>query len=372
MKAGLFLVVGLLLGLLVTALLGAGGLPWVEAALLGLPLGMVFGAICLAARYPCQAAPLATTRPLRLAATHASAAAISVGTWAFVGAVLSRALENNPRWAGAAARYRAEAPTLVIVGLLIFLLAVAMHYLVLALETARAAQVRGVEARVLAREAELRALRAQIDPHFLFNSLNSIGTLTSEDPAAARRMCLLLAGFLRRSLQLGARDRIALAEELALADDYLAIEKVRFGARLALDQVVEEGAGECLVPPLILQPLIENAVRHGIAQLTEGGTLRLRARRAGGQLVLEVANPRDPERSGRRGAGLGIDNVRGRLRTLFGEAARLVIETGGSEYIVTLALPELVAPAGAGTPGPAGAPAAAPPAAAPATGGAHA
>jgi two-component system, LytTR family, sensor histidine kinase AlgZ len=356
MKVGLFLVIGLLLGGLVTALLGAGGLPWLEAALLGLPLGLVFGAICIAARYPCQAAPLASTGPLRLAAMHASAAAISVGIWGFVGAVLARALEHNPRWAGAAARFRDEAPTLVIVGLLVFLLAVAMHYLLLALEAARAAQVRGVEARVLAREAELRALRAQIDPHFLFNSLNSIGTLTSEDPAAARRMCLLLAGFLRRSLALGARDRIVLAEELALADDYLAIEKVRFGARLNVEHAIGADAGDCLVPPLILQPLVENAVRHGIAQLTEGGTLRLAARRDAGRLVLEVANPRDPERAGRRGAGLGIDNVRGRLRTLFGEAAALAIESGGSVFKVTLALPVSVAP----------------PASAPAAGGSHA
>src|SRR5262245_11573938 len=351
MRVGLFLIIGLLLGGLVTALLGAGGLPWLEAALLGLPLGMMFGAICIAARYPCQAAPLATTGPLRLAGMHASAAAISVGIWGFVGAVLARALEYNPRWAGAAARFREEAPTLVIVGLLVFLLAVAMHYLLLALEAARAAQVRGVEARVLAREAELRALRAQIDPHFLFNSLNSIGTLTSEDPAAARRMCLLLAGFLRRSLALGARDRIALAEELALADDYLAIEKVRFGARLTVEHAIGADAGDCLVPPLILQPLVENAVRHGIAQLTEGGTLRLAAHRDAGRLVLEVANPRDPERTGRRGAGLGIDNVRGRLRTLFGEAAGLAIESGGNAFKVTLALPVSVAPAAASAAG---------------------
>src|SRR5262245_34844720 len=346
MRIGLFLVVGLLLGALVMALLGAGGLPWFEALLLGLPLGMVFGAICLGARYPCRAAPLATTAPLRILATHASAAFASLGVWAFAGAVLSRVLEYNPRWIGAAARYRDEAPTLLIVGLLVFLLAVAMHYLFLALESAREAQVRGVEARVLAREAELRALRAQIDPHFLFNSLNSIGTLTSEDPAAARRMCLLLAGFLRRSLALGARDRIALAEERALIDDYLAIEKVRFGARLSVEETIDEEASACLVPPLILQPLIENAVRHGIAQLTGGGTLRLTARRTGGILSVEVANPRDPERAGRRGAGLGIDNVRGRLRTLYGDAARLEVERAASAFTVRLTLPAVAAPEG--------------------------
>jgi two-component system, LytTR family, sensor histidine kinase AlgZ len=355
MRIGLFLVVGLLLGGLLVALLVAAGIPWDEAGLLGAPLGLVFGAICIAARYPCQAAPLATTGPLRLAGTHASAAVVSVGIWAFVGAVLSRALEATGRWTGVGVRYRDEAPTLIIVGLLVFLLAVAMHYLVLALEAAREAQVRGVEARVLAREAELRALRAQVDPHFLFNSLNSIGTLTSEDPAAARRMCLLLAGFLRRSLVLGGRDRIPLQEELALADDYLAIEKVRFGARLQVEESIGEDTGACQVPPLILQPLIENAVRHGVAQVTGGGTLRLSARRAGDRLVLDVSNPRDPERVGRRGAGLGIDNVRGRLRTLFGETAQLEVEAKGESFRVVLTLPAIVAETGAGRPAAGGA-----------------
>jgi hypothetical protein len=345
MRIGLYLVVGLLLGGLLTALLLAGGVPWQEAALLGLPLGMIFAAICIAARFPCLAAPLATTGPLRVAGMHATAAVASVGAWIFLGMVIAHALEDVGGRPDSVARFKTTAPTLVIVGLVVFLLAVAMHYLFLALETARAEQVSGVEARVLAREAELRALRAQIDPHFLFNSLNSIGTLTGDDPAAARRMCLLLAGFLRRSLALGARDRIPLSEELALAGDYLSIEKVRFGARLTVAQELGDGVGELLVPPLLLQPLIENAVRHGVAQLGEGGVLRITARRSGPALMLEVANPRDPHRSGRGGAGLGIENVRGRLRTLFGDQSRMEIAKDEQSFRVSLTLPAVAAPA---------------------------
>jgi hypothetical protein len=347
MRIGLYLVVGLLLGGLLTALLLAGGVSWQEAGLLGLPLGMMFAAICVAARFPCQAAPLASTGPLRLAAMHATGALASVGAWTFLGMVIAHALEDVGGRSGSVARFKATAPTLVIVGLVIYLLAVAMHYLVLALEVARAEQVRGVEARVLAREAELRALRAQIDPHFLFNSLNSIGTLTGDDPAAARRMCLLLAGFLRRSLVLGGRERIPLSEELALVGDYLAIEKIRFGARLTVAQEIGDGAADLLVPPLLLQPLIENAVRHGVAQLGEGGILRIAARRAGGALAIEVTNPRDPHRSGRPGAGLGIDNVRGRLRTLFGDQAHMEIARDEGSFRVSLTLPAMAAPAAA-------------------------
>src|SRR5262249_33238520 len=149
-------------------------------------------------------------------------------------------LEEMPGHAGAAARFQRESPGLAVTAILIFLLAVTAHYLVIALEKAREAEVRGVEALVLAREAELRALRAQVDPHFLFNCLNSIGTLTEEDPAGARRMCLNLAGFLRRSLALGQRGHILLGEELGLAREYLDIEKIRFGDRLKVLESVEE------------------------------------------------------------------------------------------------------------------------------------
>ncbi|HEV8375874.1 MAG TPA: histidine kinase, partial [Candidatus Polarisedimenticolia bacterium] len=276
MKAALFVAIGTLLGALLATYLGLwAGAPPDEALLLGMPLGFVQAALCFAARFPARAAPLAPGSIARVAVTHISAAIVSTAAWVLAGFGLARLLERATGRAGVAARFGQDAAGLALTGVLIFLLAVTAQYLLIALESARDAEMRGVRARVLAREAELRALRAQVDPHFLFNSLNSIATLTGEDPDAARRMCLLLAGFLRRSLALGQRDRISLGEELDLVTEYLKIEAIRFGRRLEAVESVEEGCRDCPVPPLLLQPLVENAVRHGIAQLVEGGTIRL-------------------------------------------------------------------------------------------------
>jgi hypothetical protein len=341
MRPILFIAVGLLLGALTTSTLGLRGeAPWQEALVLGLPLGFLQAALCLAARFPARAAPLAAGRWVRIAATHLSAAIVSTGLWILAGMALSHLVEELwPGLKGAPGRFQRESPGLAVMGILIFLLAVTAHYLVLAMEKARAAEVRGVEALVLAREAELRALRAQVDPHFLFNCLNSIGTLAEEDPPGARRMCLQLAGFLRRSLALGQRGHILLGEELALAKEYLEIEKIRFGERLRTFESVEETCRSCVVPPLILQPIVENAVRHGIAQVLEGGTIRIGASRDTRGVVLTVENPRDPERPAGKGTGVGLENVRGRLKALHGEDAKVEVASSQSLYTVRLVIP---------------------------------
>jgi two-component system, LytTR family, sensor histidine kinase AlgZ len=214
-----------------------------------------------------------------------------------------------------------------------------VHYLAATVAASRLAEQRALHLLVQAREAELRALRAQIDPHFLFNSLNSISALTSSDPASARRMCIELADFLRRTLVLGQRERISLSEELDLAEGYLRVEQVRFGPRLRVERDVDEPALTASVPPLLLQPLVENAVRHGIAQTLEGGTIRIEAKREGTRLRVSVSNPRDPDGRGRPGAGVGLRNVAGRLRTLFGADARLDATAGADSYLVRLELP---------------------------------
>src|SRR5262249_42091949 len=153
----------------------------------------------------------------------------------------------------------------------------------------------------------------QLHPHFLFNSLNSISALTGREPEAARRMCQLLGDFLRTSLALGARERVTFGEELELASRYLAIEQVRFGSRLGIERRIEPAAERCLVPPLLIQPLIENAVKHGVADRVEGGTIEIVAARRGTRLEITIENPRDPEAPPRRGQGLGLENVRQRL-----------------------------------------------------------
>ena len=174
------------------------------------------------------------------------------------------------------------------------------------------------ELRILAQDAELRALRAQLNPHFLFNSLNSISALTTLDPARARTMCILLSDFLRGSLKLGEQRMVPLAEEVDLLKAYLAIEQIRFGARLQVAWEIEpEVLGEW-IPALLLQPLVENAIKHGIAGLTEGGVVRVCARAEGGTLEIKVENPVDPDMPPAQGLGLGLRQVRSRLQLRFG------------------------------------------------------
>jgi len=198
------------------------------------------------------------------------------------------------------------------------------------------AQAAAAEAVALAREAELRALKAQINPHFLFNSLNSISALTASEPARARQMCILLGDFMRQTLAL------ALGEELALVHAFLAIEQVRFGARLRFEEAVAPEALAAAVPPLLLQPRVENAVVHGIAHLLEGGWIRLEASCGGRRLHLSVANAYDPEAPRRPAGGVGLANVRARLQTVFGGRAQCEVAAGAACFQVNLELPEQV------------------------------
>jgi LytS/YehU family sensor histidine kinase len=208
-----------------------------------------------------------------------------------------------------------------------------------AFEAAREAERQQLELQVASRDAELRALRAQVNPHFLYNSLNSIGALTSRDPAGARRMCVLLGDFLRNTLKVSAADRITLADELGLVDAFVGIEQVRFGERMHVERQIDESALACRVPPLVLQPLVENAVVHGIAGLLEGGTIRLAVVRSDGRLWIRVENPRDPDVGPRRHGGVGLENVRRRLLAAFPENARIEAVAAADSFRVELNLP---------------------------------
>jgi LytS/YehU family sensor histidine kinase len=241
------------------------------------------------------------------------------------------------------------APTWGLAGVIAFSIAILSHYLVAAFERSRQAEKAALQSRVLAREAELRSLRSQLDPHFLFNSLNSVAALIGTDVAAARRMCYLMAGFFRKSVALGKEESISLADEMQLIETFLAIEEVRFGDRLRKRFDVAEDTLKFSVPPLVLQPLVENAVHHGIAHLLEGGEIdvstRLLADQQGNQLLeLVVANACDPDRPPSKGTGTGLGNVRSRLDTLYGNAARVDATVAPTHYRVSLLLPAVAAP----------------------------
>src|SRR5689334_4401052 len=302
----LWIVLAALLGELMRA---SGDLSWSQALSVALPLCLFYAFACLTPWYLCRAFPLGAARISRVVINHLGAAILASALWIGLARLVGLAFDLGPELAPVI-------PQLVVVGLLLYLLSVALHYALLAVEASR-------EAALQARDAELRALKSQINPHFLFNCLNSISALTSTDPGRAREMCVLLSDFLRKTLGLGERASIPWREELELARTYLEVEQVRFGARLQIEMRVDDACAECQVPPLVLQPLIENAIKHGIATMVDGGIVRLESHVENGNLAVRVENSFDPEAPSPRRHGLGLRNVRSRLQTRFGDAARL-------------------------------------------------
>ena len=335
-RLALYLALWMIAGALLSALLtGEGGLTVWTAALLGFPLAGAYAFVCLSAWYVARSTPLATSGMPRLLATALGASVLSSGAWLAVGRGWAGLLR---RWSGVGVSFQEIATLVFGFGVLLYLLSIAVAYVAAAFEHAREAERRELQAQVYSRDAELRTLRAQIDPHFLFNSLHSISALTAADPAAARRMTILLGDFLRESLALGALDRIPLAKELALVEKYLEVERVRLGDRLQVRVSPGEG-GDCVVPPLLLQPLVENAVKHGVSHVLAGGVVVVSASCTPSRLTITVENPADADRPRKPGTGLGLNNVRDRLRTLYGSDAAIRWQEQGGRWRVEVSLP---------------------------------
>ena len=302
------------------------------------PIVFVFGFICLTPWYLCQRFPLQSAPLWRPPLVHMLVALMSASLWALLAHVLLATFASPPSPDGfvglESAMFGRAVP--------VFLLSSVLHYLAIAVDASRIAETRAATAQSLAAQAELRALRAQLTPHFLFNSLNSISALTSADPAAARRMCLLLGDFLRGTLHLSSLERIPLGQELALVDQFLAIEQVRFGERLTVERAIAAEALAIAIPPLIVQPLAENALRHGVAQRLEGGTVSIEARIDGDELVLAIENPVDGPPKPRTGRpAVGLENVRRRLEAGYGRIGQLRVGADSERFRAEIRLPAI-------------------------------
>lgn len=315
------------------------GMPEENAFVFGVILAGIAQVSASAAIFSCRTAPLSRTPVWRVLLIHITAAVVLTTFWIVVGSIVARQMDAISGWAGTYNEFQRKTVLLYTSGEFYYLLSVAVQYALIAQKASQEAQERATESSVRAREAELSALKAQINPHFLYNSLNSISALTSIDPARAREMCVSLADFLRLTLGMGEKEVIPLKEELELLEKYCAIEKVRFGERLTVKEEIQEEARECLLPPLLLQPLFENAVVHGIAQMPEGGWIRVKAARNGGRMSLAVENSWDPEAGSSRKNGVGLKNVQRRLEARYGKDAQLQASAEDEVFRVDLSFP---------------------------------
>jgi two-component system, LytTR family, sensor kinase len=190
--------------------------------------------------------------------------------------------------------------------------------------------------------AELRALEAQINPHFLFNSLNSIRGLVAEDPQKAQDMITRFAALLRYNLNRDRQHTVPLSQETEVVGDYLALESMRFEGRLRIQFTVDPATESMQVPPMILQALVENALKHGIAHRPEGGDVRIHAVFKNGVLVLEVQNTGELEAAHPSLDGctqIGLNNIRERLRLLYGDRASISLQNGDGLVAATVRIP---------------------------------
>jgi len=188
-------------------------------------------------------------------------------------------------------------------------------------------------------EAETAALRAQLQPHFLFNTLNAISAVVPDDPVMAQRLIARLGDLLRLSIDPNRAQQSSLADELEFTDVYLAIEEVRLGKRLRIHRNIPAELLNATVPTLLLQPLVENAIRHGIASLVEGGTLTIAVEQEDSSLCIIVAD--DGKGAAEVVDGVGLGNARARLRQLYGDRQSLqVTTTPGEGFKVTVRVPQ--------------------------------
>lgn len=202
-------------------------------------------------------------------------------------------------------------------------------------------ELRKADAEKLAREAELFKLRQQLQPHFLFNSLNSINALIGSRPEEARKMVQQLSDFLRGTIKKEETQWVSLQEELQYLQLYLDIEKVRFGNRLATVTEVDDEARQLKLPALLLQPVVENAIKFGLYDTTGETVIRIRAWREQQQLLIQVDNPYDPETSSpKQGTGFGLKSVQRRLYLLFARADLLNTAAKGNTFTTIVKIPQ--------------------------------
>lgn len=230
----------------------------------------------------------------------------------------------------------------VISGFFYYSIIVLIYYIIIYYKDLREREQRESRLNELIKQSELDNLRSQINPHFLFNALNSISSLTTTSPEKAQEMIIKLSDFLRYSITHQGNALTDVASELANTKRYLDIEQVRFGKRLAQEFIVNEDCMNAALPSMILQPLFENAVKHGVHESTETITISTNINCHNNALHIIVSNNYDPSARPRKGAGIGIKNIRERLRLIYFSDQLLSITNKNSTYTVDLIIPQKI------------------------------
>ncbi|MEI8203277.1 MAG: histidine kinase [Bacteroidota bacterium] len=235
---------------------------------------------------------------------------------------------------------RSSLPLRASIGLLFYGLIVLVYYLIVYYENLRQQTLQQSELNILLQESRLNVLRTQINPHFLFNSLNSVSSLTLSQPEKAHDLVIKLSEFLRYSLQKSDEKFTSFEQELYHTHQYIDIEKVRFGARLIIEQDIAKETLQLKIPVLLLQPLIENAIKHGVYSNVKDVNVKLKASVMNENLMVEISNYYEDYNEKPAGTGTGLANIRSRLQLIYHNDHLMKIEQQPQNFCVSISIPQ--------------------------------
>lgn len=300
---------------------------------------LIYSGIALSLWYPFRFFNTGKTRPTVLISNLVFSGAFSVALWILITKfVMTTVLPEQNNYE---AYWDATFPYRVGTGVFIYGLIILTYYLFVSLSNLSEKIAKEAKLESLVKETELKMLRSQINPHFLFNSLNSISSLTITDPEKARDMVVKLSEFMRYALSRKDEQPVSLQNELENIRLYLDIEKVRFGEKLTTEENIETNCLDFKIPVLLLQPLYENAVKHGVYESTESVRIITNAKIIDGYIEITISNNYDPSPSVKRGTGTGLINVTRRLELFYGSKASMKTTKENGIYTVNMYIPTL-------------------------------
>lgn len=298
---------------------------------------LIYAGISLSLWYPFRFFNTGETSPTALISNLLASGAISVSLWLLMTKlVMSQILPEQNNYQ---VYWDATFPYRIGTGVFIYGLVILTYYLFESLTNLSEKNAKEARLESLVKETELKMLRSQINPHFLFNSLNSISSLTLTDPEKARIMIVKLSEFMRYALSRKDEQPVSLQSELENLRLYLDIEKVRFGDRLTTEENIENDCLEIKLPVMLLQPLYENAVKHGVYESTESVRVLTNSKIVNGFLEITISNNYEPGLSSVKGTGTGIQNVTRRLELYYGNNSYLKVTAENNIYTVRLYIP---------------------------------
>lgn len=310
-----------------------------EAFILLTPIMLLEMFIFLSVWYICKATPLDRKNIATFILRHLSTIVIVNIIWIQISMIYSEGLNMFFKVETWRTQFDAIFPVLIVVGFFIYFLSALLNYLLLAMEETRRAEQETLQIQLKASQAELKFLKSTIHPHFLFNSFTALSTLTKKSAETAQQVCLQLAEFLRYSLTYSKKEDVTVKEELDHINNYLGVEKIRLGSRLRTAFEIDEKLLNETILSFSLQPLIENAIKHGIEPKIGGGEISLIIKKLDDCIFVHTSNPYDKNGKVPTSTGHGLPNLKLRLNKMYSDEAKVLVHKGETAFSVKLYLP---------------------------------